>query len=68
MGETKNGTMLTYVVAIVIPLAVGMLSAFLTSNNMMIFAELNKPPLAPPAWLQLFVLFHMQRGAPLLSI
>lgn len=51
MRETKSGTLLTYVIAIVIPVAVGMLSAFLTSDNMMIFSELNKPPLAPPAWL-----------------
>ena len=51
MGETRNRTMLIYVVAIIIPVAVGILSAFLTGNNMMIFAELNKPPLAPPAWL-----------------
>lgn len=42
---------ITYVICIAIPVAAGIISAFFTSNNMMIFAELNKPPLAPPAWL-----------------
>ncbi len=38
-------------ICIVIPLAVGGLSAFLTQESMETFGALNKPPLAPPGWL-----------------
>lgn len=38
-------------VCIAIPLAVGGVSALLTSGNMKLFEEINKPPLSPPAWL-----------------
>ena len=41
----------TYVVSVLIALAVGGLSALLTSGNMMISDELVQPPLAPPAIL-----------------
>lgn len=34
-----------------IPLAVGGISALLTSGNMKLFEEINKPPLSPLAWL-----------------
>lgn len=37
--------------AVVIPLAVGGLSALLTMDNMVMFDAVNKPPLAPPKWL-----------------
>lgn len=40
-----------FLIAIAIPLAVGGFSAFLTSDAQDIFSSLNKPPLAPPAWL-----------------
>lgn len=36
---------------ITIPLMVGAFSAFLSGGGMEAFALLNKPPLAPPAWL-----------------
>ncbi len=36
---------------ILIPLAVGAVSAFLSSDAMMAFDLLNKPALSPPAWL-----------------
>ncbi len=54
--------MKTYVIAILIPLAVGGLAAFLTRNNMDIYDQINKPPLAPPAivfpivWTILYIL------------
>lgn len=48
--ETKS-TILTFVVAVMIPLAVGGLSAFLTRDNMNIYGELNSPPLSPPSFL-----------------
>ncbi len=39
----------TYVISILIPLAVGALAAFLTRDNMMLYDEIIQPPLAPPA-------------------
>lgn len=36
---------------IVLPLIVGVISTFVTGSAMMVFGELNQPPLAPPAWL-----------------
>lgn len=41
----------SYLVAIAIPLLVGMISALLTKGNMSIFDEITKPPLSPPAFL-----------------
>lgn len=37
--------------AVLIPLAVGGLSALLSGSGMTAFAQMNKPPLSPPAWL-----------------
>lgn len=34
-----------------IPLGVGGVSALLTSGNMQLFEEINKPPLSPPGWV-----------------
>ena len=39
------------IISVLIPLAVGGLSALLTSGSMQDFADINKPPLSPPAWL-----------------
>lgn len=39
------------IIAIIVPLIVGGISAFLTSGDMQIYETLNKPALAPPAWL-----------------
>ena len=39
------------IVCVLIPLAVGGLSAFLTRNSMESFDNLTKPPLSPPGWL-----------------
>ena len=36
---------------IVLPLIVGVVSTLITGNTMMLFGNLNQPPLAPPAWL-----------------
>lgn len=49
MNKTKK--IVTIVVAILIPLIVGGISAALTSNAMSTFGELNQPPLSPPGWL-----------------
>ena len=51
-----------YVISILIPLAVGGLAAFLTRDSMDIYAEIVKPPLAPPGilfpivWTLLYIL------------
>lgn len=51
-----------YIISIVIALAVGGISALLTSGNMDLYSEITKPPLAPPSilfpivWTVLFVL------------
>lgn len=39
------------ILLIFLPLLVGLLSAYLTKDNMILFDQLNKPPLSPPAWL-----------------
>ena len=44
-------TVVTLIICIAIPLIVGSISAFLTQNAMMAFDSMNKPMLAPPAWL-----------------
>ncbi len=38
-------------ISIAIPLAVGGISALLTSGNMKLFENIEKPPLSPPGWL-----------------
>lgn len=40
-----------FVIFIAVSLGVGILSAFLSGNNMNIYAEINTPPLSPPSWL-----------------
>lgn len=42
---------LPLMISIIIPLAVGFLSAFVTRNYMNSFDTLTKPRLSPPAWL-----------------
>lgn len=39
------------IICTAIPLAVGGLSALLTRDGMKAFAQLNQPPLSPPAWV-----------------
>lgn len=52
----------TYLIAIAIPLVVGVVAALLTRGNMDIYEEIVKPPLAPPGilfpivWTILYVL------------
>ena len=41
----------TLVTCLIIPLAIGIISALLTRNNMETFDLINKPLLAPPSWL-----------------
>ncbi len=52
----------TYIIGLVIPLAVGILSALLTMSNMDIYKDITKPEIAPPAilfpivWTVLYIL------------
>ncbi len=52
----------SYIIGIAIPVAVGLLSAFLTRDNMDLYESIQSPPLAPPAilfpivWTILYVL------------
>lgn len=52
MSKTTNTyTIATAVVCVVFPILVGALSSYLTSNAMMSFVQMKKPPLAPPSFL-----------------
>ena len=57
-----------YIVSIAIPIGIGLLSALLTKNNMMLYSDIVKPPLAPPAllfpivWTVLYVLMGISCG------
>ncbi len=68
MSEETKGRIKTYVIAIAIPLAVGILSSLLTMGNMDIYRELNTPPLSPPSilfpivWTILYVLMGVSSG------
>ncbi len=39
------------ILCVAIPLLMGVVSALLSGGGMEVFASVNKPPLAPPAWL-----------------
>ena len=58
----RKVNILKLIIAIIIPLAVGMLSSFITKDAMMSFNAMKKPPLAPPGilfpivWSILYVL------------
>ena len=65
--ETKR-TVLTFVLAIALPLAGGGFFAFLTRENMNLYDEIISPPLSPPAflfpvvWTVLYVLMGISSG------
>ncbi len=40
-----------FIISLVIPLAIGALSGVVTSGSMERYAQMVKPPLAPPSWL-----------------
>lgn len=39
------------IASMLLPLAIGMISAALSSGGMASYANMNKPPLSPPAWV-----------------
>lgn len=49
--KTKKIQWKALIICILIPLAVGGLSAFLTMDGMKSFESINQPPLTPPGWL-----------------
>ena len=51
MNKYKLKEIAKFAIAILIPLVVGGLSAFLTKDAMSSFKNLNQPFLSPPAWL-----------------
>ena len=58
----RKVNILKLIIAIIIPLAVGMLSSFITKDAMISFNAMKKPPLSPPgilfpiAWTILYIL------------
>ena len=63
-----NSKIKSYIIAIIIPLAVGGLSALITMGNMDLYSEIITPPLSPPAilfpivWTLLYVLMGISSG------
>lgn len=61
------------VIAILIPVLVGISAALLTRNQMMIYEEITSPPLSPPAilfpivWTVLYILMGIGSGLIYLS-
>ncbi len=51
MWEKIKPYIKTYIVAIAIPIGVGLLSTYFTKDNMNIYEELIVPNAAPPGWL-----------------
>ncbi len=47
----KNKRISTMIIAVLIPLAVRVFSAFLTGSDMKIYESMNRPFLAPPGWV-----------------
>ncbi len=62
MQKSNKKNIIVFIVAIVIPISVGLISAFLTMSNMQLYQEINTPVLAPPSilfpivWTILYVL------------
>ncbi len=63
-----KGKIKSYIIAIIIPLVVGGLSALFTMGNMNIYDELKTPPLSPPSilfpivWTILYILMGISSG------
>lgn len=51
MWEKYKPYIKTFIIAIAIPMGVGLLSTLFTKDNMNIYEELIVPNIAPPAWL-----------------
>ncbi|MBR2930523.1 MAG: tryptophan-rich sensory protein [Clostridia bacterium] len=68
MNEKTKDRIITYVIAIAIPLGVGALSALLSREGMELYSTITKPPLSPPAivfpiaWSILYLLMGISSG------
>ena len=51
----RKFSFISFLVLLLLPLAVGFLSYYVTKDNMMLYDTIVKPPLAPPAWLFMVV-------------
>lgn len=51
MLNTKKSNVLGLIITIAIPMAIGAITGIILSDTMMIFNNLNKPPLAPPGFV-----------------
>ena len=51
MNKNKLKEISRYIIAVLMPLVIGGISALLTKNAMSEFKSLNQPFLSPPAWL-----------------
>lgn len=47
----RKFNLVSFLVLMLLPVATGFLSYYVTKNNMMIYDTIIKPPLSPPAWL-----------------
>lgn len=62
MQNSNKKNIIVFIVAIAIPISVGLISALLTMSNMQLYQEINTPVLAPPSilfpivWTILYVL------------
>lgn len=68
MKENWKHNLKTYIIAIIISMGIGLLSAFVTRNNMDIYDKIVVPPLAPPmilfpiVWTILYFLMGFSSG------
>lgn len=49
--ESRAGSIALGAIILCLPLVGGMISSFIAGDQMMTFGDMNKPMLAPPAWL-----------------
>ena len=47
----KKTNRINLIIAILIPLIIGGISAFITKDSTAMFKTINKPPLSPPSWI-----------------
>ena len=47
----KKVRLLPFIIAVLIPLLVGIVSAMISSKGMAMYGTMSKPPLSPPAWV-----------------
>lgn len=72
-NQKSSNPVKVFIIAVLIPLAVGALSAYLTRGNMDIYEVINTPPLAPPSilfpivWTVLYILMGVSSGIIYLS-